>query len=106
MGSQEMKKLCAFVYTADSTDQTKKGQNFGKDPQLDKVVFKWFVKERHAGTPISGPVWSIQVQILQNVLHIDNPNDFDVSKGWLHCFQCCAKQLKTTSYRFLQKGNT
>jgi hypothetical protein len=57
------------------------------DPDLDKAVFTWFVKERSAGTPISGPVLSVQAQKFHNELHTDNPGDFVASKGWLNRFQ-------------------
>ena len=50
------------------------------DPELDKAVFAWFVKERQVSSPISGPVLSVQAQKFQNYLHEDNPSDSAASK--------------------------
>ena len=101
---RDKEKLHDFVDKVDSTDQMKRIKaTTAKDPQLDNVNFKWFVKEKQADSLISGLVFSIQAQKLPKEPHIDNPNDFDASKGRIHWFRCCSKELKTTkSYRFLQ----
>ena len=39
----------------------------GNDPELDKAVYSWFVKARWAGTPINGPVMSVQAVQLCNL---------------------------------------
>ena len=44
------------------------------------------MKERQGGTPISGPVLSIQDEKFYD-LHTDRPSDFAASKGWLNRFQ-------------------
>ena len=83
---KEEQKLCYFVDTVDSTDGMKrKNARTANDPELDKVVFTWFVKQ--AGTPINGPVLSVQAQTFHNDLHANNPSDFAASKGWLNHFQ-------------------
>ena len=48
-------------------DSLKKAR-IANDPELDKAVFAWFVKERQAGTPISGLVLSVQAQKFHNKL--------------------------------------
>jgi len=54
------------------------------DPGPDKAVYSWLVKERQAGTPISGLVMWVEAQKFQNQLHVDNPGEFIDSKGWLN----------------------
>ena len=85
---KDEQKLRDFVDTVDSSDgmQRKKART-ANDPELDKAVFSWFVKERQAGTPISGPVLSMQAQKFHSQLHADNSGDFVASKGWLNRFQ-------------------
>ena len=57
---KDKENLCDFVHTVDSTVRMKrKKARTAKDPQLDKVVFRWFVKD----------------------------SKFVASKGWLHHFQ-------------------
>ena len=80
-----------------------------KKPELPKIhnMTRYFhmVCEGEAGQQaISCPVFSNQAQKLPSDLHVDNPSDFDESKGWLNHFQCCSKQLKSpTSDEFLKK---
>jgi len=77
---KDEQKLRDFVDTVDSTDGMKrKKARTANDPELDKAVFTWFVKERQAGTPSSGPVLSVQAQKFHNDLHVDNPSEYAAS---------------------------
>ena len=65
----------AWFCIVDATDQMKikkqkNGQNCAKDPQLDKMVFTRFMKERQGSTLINGPVLSIQTQKLPNMIYL------------------------------------
>ncbi len=85
---RDEKKMRDFVDTVDSSDGMKrKKARTANDPELDKAVYSWFVKERQAGTPISGPVMSVQAQKFHNQLHVENSGEFVASKGWLYRFQ-------------------
>ena len=55
-----MKGSCDF-------DEKKKTH---KDPQIDKVVYTWYVMLGEAGSLISS-----------HLLHVDNPSDFVATKG-------------------------
>jgi hypothetical protein len=80
-------KLRDFVDVVDSTDGMKrKKARTANDPDLDKAVFTWFVKERSAVTPISGHVLSVQAQKFHNEPHTDNPGDFVTSKRLAESF--------------------
>ena len=46
------------------------------------------MKERQTSTQISVPVLSIQAHKSCSNLQVDNPSDFVVPRGRLHCFQC------------------
>ena len=94
------KKLHDFVDTIDSTDGMKrKKARTANDPELDKAVFTWLVKERQAGISISGPILSVHAQNFHNNLPTDNSSDFIAYKGWLIHFQHChgINQVKITS---------
>ena len=86
---RDEEKLRDFVDLVDSTDRMKrkKAKNCVRDPELDKVVCRWFVKERQPSTPSNGTGLSIQVQNLRN--HLQRVKDLKTNK----------------SYRFLQKVN-
>ena len=71
-------KLCDFVDTVHSTDWMKRKKKARNDPQLDKVVFIWFV--------ISGPIFSSQAQKLHNDLDVGIPSDFVASRPWYIAF--------------------
>ena len=85
---RDEEKSCDFEDVVDSTVwMERKTARNAKDPQLDKVVITWCVKERQTGTPNSSPVLRIQAQKLHNDLHVDNPSNSVVFKGWLYRIQ-------------------
>jgi len=68
--------ICDLVNTVDSSHGMKrKKARTASDPELDKAVYSWFVKVRQAGTPIIGPVVSVQAQKYHNQLHVHNPGE-------------------------------
>ena len=62
-----------MVYSSDQI--TRKKTRTAKGWQLDQAVSTWFVKNRQAGTLISGLDLSIQAQKLHNNLYVDNPRE-------------------------------
>ena len=54
-------------------------------PDVDKAVFLWFVQERSAGTPVSGPALMAKAQQLYQKLHPEDSKGekFKAGTGWL-----------------------
>ena len=56
-------------------------------PDADKAVFLWFVQERAAGVPISGPVLMAKAALMYRKLHPEDETcgKFKAGTGWLKC---------------------
>lgn len=58
-------------------------------PDVDKAVCLWFVQERSAGTPVSGPALMAKAQQLYKKLHPEDSDSekFKAGTGWLKRFR-------------------
>ena len=61
------------------------------DEQLDEALYAWFMQQRTADTPISGPLLREKAKHFHSHLHVENVNGetFKTSTGWLEKFNNC-----------------
>lgn len=83
---QEEERLLSFLDNVDKTSALlRKKTRMGKQSDLDKCLFVWFVQKRSEGLPISGPSLKVQAQKFHRDLQIKD--EFSASDGWLWRWQ-------------------
>ena len=74
-------KLREFVHTLQDDDSLlRKKTRFSRDAMLDTAMVTWFVQERQAGLPISGPIVKAQAEKLDKAINGDD-SEFLASQG-------------------------
>ena len=63
----------------------RKSLKVAHDEQLDEALYAWFIQQKTAGTPISGPLLQEKAKHFHSQLHVENANGetFKASTGWL-----------------------
>ena len=80
-------KLIGFVHTLQDDDSLRrKKTRRSRDPTLDTAMLTWFVQERQAGLPTSGPIVKAQAEKLNKSINGDD-SEFSASQGWLWRWQ-------------------
>lgn len=103
-------KLMKFVDNLESDEGLKrKSLKVAQDEQLDKALYGWFIQQRTAGTPISGPLLQEKVKHFYSQLHteIADGETFKASTGWLEKFKNrhSIRNLSVQDENFLQQKN-
>ena len=86
-------KIMKFADNLESDRGLKrKSLKVAHDEQLDKALYAWFVQQRTAGTPISGPLLQEKAKHFHSQLRGENASGasdetFKASTGWLEKFK-------------------
>ena len=83
-------KIMKFVDNLESDEGLKrKSLKVAHDEQLDKALYGWFIQQRTAGTPISGPLLQEKAKHFYSQLHMEiaDGETFKASTGWLEKFK-------------------
>ena len=69
----------------------RKSLKLAHDEQLDEALYTWFIQQRTAGTPISGPLLQEKAKHFDSQLHVENANGETLKAwtGWLEKFNNC-----------------
>ena len=79
-------KIMKFADSLEIDHELKrKSLKVAHDEQLDEALYAWFIQQKTAGTPISGPLLQEKAKHFHSQLHVENAKGetFKASTGWL-----------------------
>ena len=82
-------KILKFTDSIEISEGLKrKSLKLANDEQLDKALYAWFIQQRSAGTPISGPLLQEKAKHFSTQLNTETADhEFKASTDWLEKFK-------------------
>lgn len=74
-------KIKYFCESRDNVKSVRKTLRKGEFPQVEDILYAWFIQERNRHTPISGEILKEKPKIFYE--KIMGKDDFKASEGWL-----------------------